>query len=111
LQVFPDVTSNNKIPYGSFLTCSADGTVRVWNTETGYGCFILFSLITWHACRFPLSKVSDMVHFPLVLSHFREQNGIIQEHLQQGILETKCKHDFTPLVLSTLWKYFFVERN
>ena len=37
LQVYPNVSDNRQaaLPPGSFLTCSADDTVRVWNIEEG----------------------------------------------------------------------------
>lgn len=37
LQVYPNVTDNRQaaLPPGSFLTCSSDDTVRVWNIEEG----------------------------------------------------------------------------
>ena len=37
LQIFPDVITIGKqsIPHGSFMTCSSDGTVRIWNIESG----------------------------------------------------------------------------
>ena len=36
-QVYPNVSDNRQaaLPPGSFLTCSADDTVRVWNIEEG----------------------------------------------------------------------------
>ena len=36
-QVYPSVSDNRQaaLPPGSFLTCSADDTIRVWNIEEG----------------------------------------------------------------------------
>ena len=36
-QAYPNVSDNRQaaLPPGSFLTCSADDTVRVWNIEEG----------------------------------------------------------------------------
>ena len=76
-QVFPDVTTNGKVPYGSFLTCSSDGTVRVWNIETGLLLRILLKACMISQFLFGFWLIS---FFP-----FRQQNGTIQKHLQQGI--------------------------
>ena len=42
LQVYPNVTDNRQaaLPPGSFLTCSSDDTVRVWNIEEGDDNFL-----------------------------------------------------------------------
>lgn len=54
LQVYPNVTDNRQaaLPPGSFLTCSSDDTVRVWNIEEGDDNFCSLWGFPFFASRF-----------------------------------------------------------
>ena len=58
-QVFPDVIANTEIPWGSFVTCSGDGTVRIWNIETGFSQIFLVQEIN--------NDVYFILHLPVII--------------------------------------------
>ena len=47
LQTYPVMREDSHpcLPSGSFLTCSSDDTIRVWNIETGELIIIVYHII------------------------------------------------------------------